>query len=369
MEILQFCAIVMLALLTLELVLFLPGRVVRNRMMNRSRWLLATGTVLLGVQFLLQYLYGFRLMGVTQAVMLNLLFFIPCSTLFSLAMLNLQQQGHIERRLWLTGLGAILLTWTILGLASAYDGMPLHTGSSLLRKAEYASGIIYMLLQGFYSTILLRNDRRLRRTLDNYYDYSTRSLLLWMRRVIVMITLLALGVPFFIFSSGILLQIYSATIFLTIFYLVTLFSFYCVSNDAGKVLEAERTEAETEAEARAETPAMQDSDMELISRAVDRWVKDRNYLRSGLTMQKVSTELRLPRYQLVMWLKTTEWELFNPWLTSLRIEEAKRLLVDHVDWSNDTIAHRCGFSSRSYFQRVFKKVTGMTPAEYTEQHQ
>jgi len=368
MEILQFCAIVMLALLTLELVLFLPGRVIRNRMMNRSRWLLATGTMLLGLQFLLQYLYGFRSMGVTQAVMVNLLFFIPCSTLFSLAILNLQQQGRMERKTWMTGLGAVLLTWVILGLASAYDGRPLHTGSSLLRKAEYAASIIYILLQGYYSTILLRNDRRLRRALDNYYDYSTRSLLLWMRRVIVMITLLALGVPFLIFSSGILLQIYSATIFLTIFYLVTLFTFYCVSNDAGKVQEAERTVAETEAEAGAETPTLQDFDMEIISKAVDRWVKGRNYVRTGLTIPKVASEMRLPRYQLVMWLKTTEWELFNPWLASLRIEEAKRLLLDHADWSNDTIAHRCGFSSRSYFQRVFKKVTGLTPAEYIDQH-
>lgn len=59
--------------------------------------------------------------------------------------------------------------------------------------------------------------------------------------------------------------------------------------------------------------------------------------------------------------------MFNPWLTSLRIDEAKRLLREHPDWSNDTIAQLCGFSSRSYFQNVFRKQTGITPAQFAHQ--
>jgi NAD-dependent dihydropyrimidine dehydrogenase PreA subunit len=50
----------------------------------------------------------------------------------------------------------------------------------------------------------------------------------------------------------------------------------------------------------------------------------------------------------------------------LRIEEAKQLLAEHPDWSNDNIALACGFSSRSYFQNVFRKQTGMTPAQFAK---
>jgi len=41
--------------------------------------------------------------------------------------------------------------------------------------------------------------------------------------------------------------------------------------------------------------------------------------------------------------------------------------VAHPEWSNDVIAERCGFGSRSYFQTVFRKYTGMTPTGYLEQ--
>ena len=82
--------------------------------------------------------------------------------------------------------------------------------------------------------------------------------------------------------------------------------------------------------------------------------------------ETVVADMHIPRYQLAAWLKTTEWELFNPWLTHLRIEEAKRVMKEHPDWSNDAIANQCGFSSRTYFQNVFHKQTGMTPSEFVE---
>ena len=49
----------------------------------------------------------------------------------------------------------------------------------------------------------------------------------------------------------------------------------------------------------------------------------------------------------------------------LRIEEAKRQLKKHPEWSNDTIAEHCGFSSRNYFQTIFKKQTGVSPSEFS----
>ncbi len=366
METLQFCAVVMLALLTFELVLLLPRRVVANKILNRSRWFFATGVGLLAIQFLIQYIFGFRAMGVTQAVLINILFFVPCSIVFSMGMLNLQQQGRIERRQRAVATGATVSVWTLLGLGTMLDGTPLQEGSSLLRAMEYVSGLVYCAMQIYFSYSILRNDRRLHRTMNNYYDHFTGGMLRWMRRVVFMITLLAIGVPFLIFSSGILLLIYSVTIFLTIYYMVTCFTFYCVSNDAREVMEAEEAADETAADEAEKAPSLSKAEKEDIARCVEQWVAKGGYLQPGLTIPKVAEEMGLPRYQLVIWLKGTEWELFTPWLTSLRIEEAKRLLRNHQDWTNDAIARQCGFSSRNYFQNVFKKTTGITPAQFIE---
>lgn len=44
-----------------------------------------------------------------------------------------------------------------------------------------------------------------------------------------------------------------------------------------------------------------------------------------------------------------------------RISEAK-IQLRHTDYSLAEIAENTGFSSQSYFQKVFRKYTGMTPA-------
>lgn len=85
-----------------------------------------------------------------------------------------------------------------------------------------------------------------------------------------------------------------------------------------------------------------------------------------LNIQAVADEMHLPRPLLTAWLKTTEWELFATWLNQLRIEEAKKVLREHSDWSNDYVAQHCGFSNRQYFHKKFKELTGLTPSEWQE---
>ena len=101
-----------------------------------------------------------------------------------------------------------------------------------------------------------------------------------------------------------------------------------------------------------------------IYAAVDRWIARGGHLHSSITIQTAADEMHLPRYLLSSWLKSTRQGLFNPWLTHLRIEEAKRQLVLHPEWNNDTIAEHCGFTSRTYFQTTFKRITGVTPQEF-----
>lgn len=111
---------------------------------------------------------------------------------------------------------------------------------------------------------------------------------------------------------------------------------------------------------------MSEKDRQRVEKAVSQWLEVGGYLRNGITVQQADDEMHVPRYQLTAWLKTTEHEQFSHWLTQLRIKEAKRQMLAHPEWSNDTIAEHCGFGSRSYFQTVFRKQTGMTPSAFLE---
>ncbi|TDQ26841.1 helix-turn-helix protein [Raoultella sp. BIGb0149] len=54
---------------------------------------------------------------------------------------------------------------------------------------------------------------------------------------------------------------------------------------------------------------------------------------------------------------------FNEYLTSVRLEKAKKLLRGY-DLKVKEIAHNCGFVDSNYFCRVFKRYTERSPSEY-----
>jgi len=53
----------------------------------------------------------------------------------------------------------------------------------------------------------------------------------------------------------------------------------------------------------------------------------------------------------------------------LRMEQAKRLLLENRKLTISEISARTGFSSNSYFSKVFRKENGMTPNEYRNLNQ
>lgn len=56
-------------------------------------------------------------------------------------------------------------------------------------------------------------------------------------------------------------------------------------------------------------------------------------------------------------------ENFNKYVTRIRIEESKNLIMCK-NLKMDEVAEKVGFNNASYFIKVFKKHTGTTPYEY-----
>ena len=323
----QLTAIVLMTLLTLKLLL-LPVRVATDVVLNRARWLMVVSTALLGVQFLLQLSLGLRALGVTQAVMVNLIFFIPCSWLTSLAVLYLQQQGRISKVDKYMGLVVWIVILAILGIAASIDGKPLMTYSDELYHAEIISSCLYACMQGHYAYRQTTNLHAMSNALHNYFDRNQDSMLRWMQMSVVILVVLALMVPALIFIHSWWLAVFGAFFIFGLFYLVDSFCSYAVSS----------------------APAEQ-------------WLEKGKYLKNGMKLPNAARSIGIPQYQLSTWLRNKNMK-YSEWMTTLRIEEAKRILATHTDWSNETIAQHCGFNDRSYFHKKFKEVTGMSPADF-----
>ncbi|PHV70308.1 hypothetical protein CS063_11610 [Sporanaerobium hydrogeniformans] len=59
---------------------------------------------------------------------------------------------------------------------------------------------------------------------------------------------------------------------------------------------------------------------------------------------------------------------YNDYLTSIRVQEAKKLLKRKEEFRIGEIAESLGFSDQFYFSKVFKVATGYTPREYRNQN-
>ena len=57
--------------------------------------------------------------------------------------------------------------------------------------------------------------------------------------------------------------------------------------------------------------------------------------------------------------------LFSNYLNKIRIEQSK-LLLKNTDSSIVEIAMEVGFEDQSYFSKVFKNLTKMTPKQYRQ---
>ena len=359
----QFSATLLMALLTLSLAFVLPLKVGLRDDVNRSRWLLAAGTLLLTVHFYLQYRLGFRTAGnVDDSVFLNLLFFMPASWLINLSMLYLLRKGNLQLWEWLTGPIVYGVSLAILIAGKLWD-----SGWMTLKNAEYVVSTIYGITLLFYNVQEFLEFRRVKRALDKFYDHSMQDRIRWFGISLTLLAFVALSSPISIFYNRRFVLIgYGIIIIVCIFYYVLSFICFSVSESTYLISIAEEEE-ENETIVLPESVnknAKSNNNNQRVEQAITKWLEKRGHLKTGITIQDAVDEMQIPRYLLVQWIKNTEFEVFSRWITHLRVEEAKRLLTAHSEYSNEAIAHECGFSSRSYFQKIFREQTGMTPVEY-----
>ena len=231
----QMSGMLTMVMLALILVLRVPARAMRHPGFPAARWLTVGGTLLIALQFLVQHQMGLRQMGVTQAVLVNLLLFMPAALLIGMAVLYVQRQGRVHFWEWTVELGICLLSTIVLLVAVFFDGVALPYHSPLLREAEYIGAALYAVMQSVLFFLQFREYRRLQKAVDEYFDRARNDLLNWMGLSVTLLALLGLLVPFIIFFEGLPLVLFSVVFFIAIFYCVISLYSYGISEDAGRV--------------------------------------------------------------------------------------------------------------------------------------
>lgn len=98
-------------------------------------------------------------------------------------------------------------------------------------------------------------------------------------------------------------------------------------------------------------------------------ISEKYYLRPGVNIEDMAQHLKIGRTSLSNFINSEEGVNFNTWINTLRIEEAKLLLLDSSHQSLSIIAERVGYSESSNFSRQFKLITHESPSVWKQQQQ
>ena len=94
------------------------------------------------------------------------------------------------------------------------------------------------------------------------------------------------------------------------------------------------------------------------------WVKAKAYTHEQFTLEELAARLYTNKTYLSTFIKDEYDMNFSGWVASLRIDEAKRIMLKEPEKRLQEVAFECGFSSLAYFSSVFSKSEGISPSAW-----
>lgn len=101
-----------------------------------------------------------------------------------------------------------------------------------------------------------------------------------------------------------------------------------------------------------------------IAARLSEWTAADGYLKPGLTIRELAETLQINRTYLSEYIKATYNLSFRDWISGLRIDYAKRMLLRSPELTILEISEKSGFLSLSHFMRTFKEYEECSPARW-----
>lgn len=105
---------------------------------------------------------------------------------------------------------------------------------------------------------------------------------------------------------------------------------------------------------------------DIVNNIVNVIEKQKLYTETELTLKQLADKLQLPSYQVSQAINDGMKKNFYDLINGYRVENAKRLLLDpkNENYTILSVGFEAGFNSKTTFNTVFKKFTGVTPTEF-----
>ena len=345
-----------------------------NRRYEWSRWMIFAALLFMAVHFFLQMYFGFRAMGEDVGAVINVLVYLPCFTLFSMAIYNIEATHTKRRKMNIICAAVYAAMLAAFAVGYSFSGS-LNIGAWLyVMLALFFGNMVYCIY------MVKKEMTKRKRILETMTATDMLPFIRYARASIAMLSLIAISMPFAILSTKSLYIIGPVGLLVLLFFIVNFVAFGNCYVPTEELLDRERGNGETDDDdepTTAENCASQSAaDCEqsaqrlsaersaFIQVALDKWCADIGYKDSSVNMLTLSHSLDINKNELTQFFSQCQNTTFRIWLSEIRFNAAKKMMKEFPDYNNDIISAECGFSSRSYLYRIFKEKEGCTPVEW-----
>lgn len=354
-----------------------------NKRYERSRKLILAAMLGMAGQYLLQMVFGLRASGDDLGAIVNIFIYTPCFTLITLGIYNIiAPHAHFRQMNLVCGVQYAAIVGTF--LLGFYSKKSIHIGWWLyLMLVFYTANTVYCVIKIFIE--MMRRKKMLEKMsgtdLLPYVRYSYASLF--------NVCFVSVIMPFVILNTPLLYVIGPLGLCALFFFIMTfvaLVNSYTPSDELldkeddneesdEKTDDSETSESEEDNNPTASTAegGTQSKPTELtkertehIKAMLDRWCRKQGYKDSSANMMTLSLAIGVSKDELTLYFDQCLNSTFRVWLSDIRFDAAKAMMIKHPDYSNDIISTERGFSSRTHLYRVFKQRVFCTPTVWRE---
>ena len=338
-----------------------------NKRYERSRWMIVVALIGLAIQYAVQMVFGFRAADDSLGAIVNILIYTPCFSLISMGIYNIETTNSNLRKMILmcSGIYAAIIVVFCVGI-SLHHSLYIREGLYLMLSLFCVSVFycIYMIIQ---EMIRRKNMLETMAATDllPYVRYSRAS--------VIILWLAVLAMPVAIFSTTLLYIVGPAVLLALLFFNLTFIalgnSYIPTEELLDKEEENQRSGEENQRnEEEKHLQQLPEERRNFIQNSLAQWCMDLGYKDCNVNMLTLSRTLCISKNELSLFFDQCLHSNFRIWLSEIRLNAAKKMMLEYPDYSNDIISAECGFSCRTHLYRIFKTKEGCSPTEWRDFH-
>ena len=341
-----------------------------NRRYEWSRWLILAGMMGLAIQYLLQMLLGFRAKSDDLGAVFNILVYTPCFTTISMGIYNIEAT-HANRRkmnIVCTCIYAAIIAVFCIGYS--------NSGSLNIGNWLYAMLVLFGANVAYCIYMIMIEMRKRKKMLELMTGDDMLPYVRYARASIFALFFSTLTMPFAILSTTLLYIIGPLALLSILFFNLSFVAMgfnYVPTEElldkeeeesaalADEITESSNGQDVESADSKETLPSFSQERQAAIKEKLDKWCEELGFKDTTVNMFTLSRSLNISKNELSRYFTSCLNSTFRIWLSEVRFEAAKKMMLDYPDYNNDIISAECGFSSRSYLYRIFKEKEGCSP--------